>query len=641
MQPVRPAQPPHLRDCFAVLPDTPGGAAAARRLAAPGTAPEAGAGPSAHDDGPPAEVFRHPSGRPWVYVRSRLRRVSSAERGADAVVVIGPTGVPGLDHDLETARDNADLHHRLARRLPGIHHVISRMNGESWVRGTASGLRRVRSTEGPDPLASDRPAVLAHLTDAALDETALALHLLDFVPHPLSARPLWRGLSETDPAHALVLRPDGTRTTRRWWHAPDAELPMAEGAARLGDALDRAVRAHVAGHDRVSCELSGGLDSTSLTFLTRRAGPARLHLLTVASRERHAEDETWALRAVELARAADPDGLGHDLVPADEVPLFYAGVGELLPAPADLPGDEPLPVASGRARGRMLLARAAALGSRCHITGYGGDELFLPLPTVAGDLLPRQPLAGLNRLGAVRHQLGWPLAATARALLTRGSFRTWLADAVTDESLSISRTPQLGWGVRQSIPPWLTPDARALVRDAFREAAADAEPLAPRPGRHLDLETVRLGARNFQVMEEYGLGLGLRVAAPLYADHVIEATLAVRLTDRVDPGRYKPLLAEAVRGAVPAPLLDRTTKDHMAGDTVQGLVRHADELRRLWDPGVSRLAGLGLVDAGRLDALCADPYSPLHTRHSIDSAVACEMWLRATAAPVPREAVTP
>ncbi|WP_306318788.1 MULTISPECIES: asparagine synthase-related protein [unclassified Streptomyces] len=612
-------QTPHARDCFVVLPDTPAGAEAAQLL-----------------DG--AQVFRYPSGRPWLAVRTPLRRVSHAARGADAVVVIGPSVAEGLDADLGAARDNAALHARLARRLPGVHHVISRTGTESWVRGTASGLRRVYATTGPGGprLASDRPAVLAALTGARLDEAALALRLLDFVPHPLGGRPVWRGVTEVDPAHALVLTADGTsgatRTrTRRWWHAPDPQLPLAEGALRLRDALDHSVRAHLATRTRVSCELSGGLDSTSLTFLARRTEPERLALLTVASRESHAEDETWARRAAALAPEAS-----HDVVPASEVPLFYEGVGDG-PAPGDVPTDEPLPVAPARARARMLLARAAATGSECHVTGYGGDELFMALPAAAADLFPRRPRAAWNRVGAVRHQLGWPLLATTRALLARRPFGAWLADAVTDDPPPTARTPQLSWGVRQTLPPWLTPDARTLVRDTFREAAAHAEPLAPRPGRHLDLDTVRIGARHFQAMEEYGLGIGLPVAAPLYADHVIEATLAVRLADRIDPARYKPLLAEAVREVVPAPLLARTTKDHMNGDSAQGLARHADAIRSLWRD--SRLAALGLVDARTLDALAADPYSPLHTRHSVDSTIAAEMWLRAPH-PATREALT-
>ncbi|MYW63740.1 asparagine synthase [Streptomyces sp. SID8379] len=620
-----PVQPPHARDCFVVLPDTPAGRTAAGRL--PSTEPG-------------APVFRYPSGRPWLIARTPLRHVSSAERGPDAVVVIGPCEVTGLGADLDATRDHAGLHDRLARRLPGVHHVISRRGAESWVRGTATGLRRVYAAEhAGECLASDRPAVLAHLTGARLDETGLALRLLDFVPHPLSGRPVWRGITETDPAHALVLRPDGTHRTRRWWQPPAPELPLSQGASTLGTALDAAVRAHVAGRPRISCELSGGLDSTSLTFLARRAAPdARIDLVTVASRERHAQDEGWARRAVELL---DGTGIAHHLVPADEAPLFYADVAAP-PGPDEVPTDEPLPVAPARARALLPLARAAAHGSGCHLTGYGGDELFMALPTVAADLFPGRPLAAWNRVGAVRHQLGWPLAGTLRALLARPSFRTWLAGAVSDTAPPpTARTPQLGWGVVQSLPPWLTPDARTLIQDAFRAAAASgAEPFGPRPGRHLDLDTVRIGARHFQAMEDHGLALGLPVAAPMYADHVLEATLSVRLADRIDPGRYKPLLTEAVRDTVPAPLLARTTKDHMSGDIVQGLAQHADEIRRLWDPDASRLAALGLVDVAQLDALAADPYAPPHTRWSIDATVACEMWLRATDS-THREALTP
>ncbi len=83
------------------------------------------------------------------------------------------------------------------------------------------------------------------------------------------------------------------------------ELPLAEGARALGEAIAASVRAHVGGHDRISCELSGGLDSTALTFAARATGPRRLSLLTVAARDRYSEDETWARRAVELAGQDD------------------------------------------------------------------------------------------------------------------------------------------------------------------------------------------------------------------------------------------------------------------------------------------------------------------------------------------------
>ncbi|PJE94156.1 asparagine synthase [Streptomyces carminius] len=606
--------PGHLRDFFAVLPDTAEGQAVAGHLR-----------PAA--EGP--HFVPHPSGRPWIVFRLPFRQVSRVTRGDDSLVLIGPAPVPEdvLAGILEPARDTADLHRRLTR-LPGIHHVVSRVGGEVCVRGTASGHRRVyHARHGRGRLVSDRPAVLAHLTGAELDEGALALRLLDVVPHPLRHRPVWRGLEELDPAHALSLRdgPGGSgagHTVWRWWHPPEPELDTARGAPLLAAALTESVRAHLAGRTRISCELSGGLDSTSVTFLALRAGDRETTLLTAAARDGHAEDETWARRGAEDARRITALPVEHHVVPADEVPLFYADLrgnaAELL--------DEPFPVAPARARAQLLTGHAAASGSQYHLTGYGGDELFNGLPAACLDLLPGSPLKAWRRIGALRHQLGWPLLPTLRGMVARPSYADWLAGAVTPEPPAAGRTPLLSWGMRQSMPPWFTDGARTLILDELRTAAGHAEPLSPRPGRHADLDAVRLGARVFQALEDVGVTVGLPVAAPFYDDRVVEAVLAVRTEDRVVPWRYKPLLVAAMREVVPARLLARTTKDHMAADDVRGLREHSGELRALWDG--SLLAGHGLVDARQLGRLADDPFSPLLQQYPIDAPVSCEAWLR-------------
>ncbi|MFJ6510424.1 asparagine synthase-related protein [Streptomyces sp. NPDC091406] len=637
--------PGRLRDYFVVLPDSVAGAAAAGQLPAPGAA----AGP-AREVGDTLTVV-HPSGRPWVVARTLVRKVSHLARGEDALVLIGPDRVPDavLAGLLEGARDRTGLERHLAR-LPGLYHVIARLSGESWIRGTATGLRRIYHARHPaaGTIASDRPAALARLIDAPLDEGALALRLLDFLPHPLSRRAVWRGVHETGAGYGLALpvAAPGTAavpgpTEHRWWEPPPGELPLAEGARKVGDAVAASVRAHVGGLDRISCELSGGLDSTALAFAARETGPEALSLLTVAARDRYSEDESWARRAVEAARnpaattapasghhAAPASGhhtapaLDHHIVPASDAPYFYA---DLAATAAEL-NDEPLPVAPGRARAELLLGRARATGSRYHLTGYGGDEIFLGLPHAYQDLFHGNPLTAWNHLGGLRHQLGWPLLPTLKALLDRSTFPRWLAGAVTAAPQPVARTPLLSWGVRQSLHPWLTDHAKTLIAEEFRAAAEHAEPIDPWRGRHVDIDGVRMGARHFQAMEDIGMTLGLPVAAPLYDDRVLEAALAVRLPERISPWRYKPLLVEAMRGVVPDALLARTTKDHMASDEHQGLREHAPELAELWTG--SRLAEHGLVDARRLLRLAAEPFSPVLVEHSISSTVAGETWLR-------------
>ncbi|PSK70845.1 asparagine synthase [Streptomyces sp. CS149] len=635
--------PGQLRDYFVVLPDSAAGAAAAGRLPVPGAAAGRSAAPDA--TGSAREVggaltVAHPSGRPWIVARPLVRKVSHLARGEDALVLIGPDRVPDavLAGILEGARDRTGLEHRLAR-VPGLYHVVARLSGRSWIRGTATGLRRIYHARHPaaGTIASDRPAVLAHLIDAPLDESALALRLLDFLPHPLSRRPVWRGVHETGAGYGLALpvAAPGTAavpgpTEHRWWEPPPGELPLAEGAREVGDAVAASVRAHVGGLDRISCELSGGLDSTALAFAARDTGPASLSLLTVAARDRYSEDETWARRAVEAAGGtAAPGGgcgaapaLDHHLIPAADAPYFYA---DLASTAAEL-NDEPLPVAPGRARAALLLGRARATGSRYHLTGYGGDEIFLGLPHAYQDLFHGNPFTAWSHLGGLRHQLGWPLLPTVKALLDRSAFPRWLAGAVTAAPQPVARTPLLSWGVRQSLHPWLTEHATTLIAEEFRAAAEHAEPIDPWRGRHVDIDGVRMGARHFQAMEDIGMTIGLPVAAPFYDDRILEATLAVRLPERISPWRYKPLLVEAMRGVVPDALPARTTKDHMASDEHQGLREHAPELAELWTG--SRLAEHGLVDSRQLLRLAAEPFSPVLVEHSISSTVAGETWLR-------------
>ncbi|MBT3076526.1 MULTISPECIES: asparagine synthase-related protein [Streptomyces] len=660
-----------LRDYFVVLPDSVAGHTVAGQLPAPeatgaasaptmtgpvsaptGTGPVSAPTATGAASAPAATgagtgdvlTVPHPSGRPWVLARPRFRKVSHLRRGNDALVLIGPDRVPEavLAGLLEGARDRAALERRLAQ-LPGLQHVVAHLSGETWIRGTASGLRRIYHARHPQAgtIASDRPAVLAHLTGAPLDDGALALRMLDFLPHPLSRRALWRGVHETGAGYGLALPVAAPGTAAapgpreyRWWEPPPPELSLAEGARRVGEAVAASVRAHVGGLDRISCELSGGLDSTALTFAARATGPAELSLLTVAARDRYSEDETWARRAVEEAHGPT-DALAHHIIPADQAPYFYA---DLTAASAEL-NDEPLPVAPGRARAHLLLSRAHATGSRYHLTGYGGDELFLGLPHAYQDLFHGNPLTAWNHLSGLRHQLGWPLLPTLKALLNRSTFPQWLAGAVTTEPQPVTRTPLLSWGVRQSLRPWFTDHARTLITEEFRTAAERAEPIDRWRGRHVDIDAVRMGARHFQAMEDIGMTIGLPVAAPFYDDRVLEATLAVRLPERISPWRYKPLLVEAMRGVVPDALLARTTKDHMSSDEHQGLREHAPELADLWTG--SRLAEHGLVDARHLLRLAAEPFSPVLVEHSISSTVAGETWLRTAENAWPTPQLTP
>lgn len=233
---------------FAVLPDAEASRTAARRLAGP-------------------RVLRHPSGRPWLVGRwpDAELRVAGTERAR--IVLIGCCLIDQdeLTRHAIRLRDLADLD-RLARRLPGSFHLIAALDDSIRVQGSAAGLRLVFHTliDGT-VVAADRADLLATAIGAAPDESQLAVRLLWPVPHPLVERPMWRGINAVPPGSALIAT-GGRARLSRWWQPPRATRSIGEAASEAREALSTAVDARVR-RGVVSCDLSGGLDSTSICFL--------------------------------------------------------------------------------------------------------------------------------------------------------------------------------------------------------------------------------------------------------------------------------------------------------------------------------------------------------------------------------------
>lgn len=560
----------------------------------------------------------HPSGRPWLLGHWAEDAVTVGRAGPDAVALIGQHAVTAERLAAEAARIRtvADLD-RLAASLVGSAHLVASVDGRVRVQGTVTGVRRVFSTTvGGPAVAADRADVLARLTGAGLDEQRLALHLLQpHILYPLAGMPVWRGVQVLAGDSYLVLDEAGGRSVR-WWTPPEPVLPLAEGAAALREAMAAAVAARVEGSPTVSCDL-GGLDSTAICSLAVR-GDATLVAYTAASPDPLADDVAWAERTV----AALP-GVEHHVIPAEEMPLVFSGLGA-----ADDEFDEPCSATVDRERWAVIGRRAAERGSRVHLTGFGGDELLYGSLAHLHDLLRTDPRTALGHLRGFAAKYRWPWRAVLRQLADSRPYGAWLG-AVPD-TLTASRPPfsepLLEWGFRPRLPPWASADAVATVRAQIEAAAGTAEPLSPRRGQHRELEGMRYLSRMTRQFEQLAGRLGLTFAAPYYDDRVVEAGLAVRPADRVTPWRYKPLVVEAMREIAPEQSLTRQTKANGSGDEEPGLRRHRAELLALWED--SRLGRLGLVDAAAVRRACEGALPPHLQFGVLDQVVACEVWLR-------------
>ncbi|RSM78405.1 lasso peptide isopeptide bond-forming cyclase [Amycolatopsis sp. WAC 01375] len=599
----------HGEEYFAVFPDHEAALAVAPRLHAPGS-----------------RTLAHASGRPWLTGRWPDDGIVVASAGRTRLAVIGWCPVTEKELTIAAARlrDPGGLG-ALAAKLPGSFHLVASVDGHCRVQGTASGLRLVHHTRiGGVVVAADRADILAHAAGADIDERMLAVRLLFPVPHPLLHKPMWRGVHGVEPGSALVLTPDGLAArTVRWWDPPRPERSLAEGAPLVREALTAAVDARTAAGGVVACDLSGGLDSTSVTFLAAR-GDAKIVASTWPGLDPADDDLTWATRA-----AAHLPEVEHVVWDVAASPLVYAGLLEI-----DDPLDEPTIGMMDRARLLSDLAPLAAKGSRVRLTGIGGDHVAWCSEAHYHTILRRRPLFALGALRGFRALFTWPLGGMVRALADSRSYRRWLSDAAADVRAPKTApvTAALGWSTPPRLFDWVTLEAKELASVAIRDAALTAEPLGRTRGEHADLEQILSCTRIIRQWEQMSARAGLPIQSPFLDDRVIEACLSIRPDDRVTPWAYKPVLTEAMRGVVPGECLARTSKAQASMDAAAGLRACRGDLRELWaDP---RLAELGLVDRNRLGALASRPDTPELRDSILYPTIGCEVWLRTFSKPL-------
>lgn len=572
---------------------------------------------------PGTQVVAHASGRPWIAGRWPAGGVRVAEAGQARVAVAGfcPVTAAELDTAAARLRRVEDLA-TAAAGWGGSAHLLASVGGRTRVQGTASGVRAVFHARVDGlTVASDLPDTLAELTGAGVDEEILALRLLIFVPYPLRYRSVWRDVHQVPAGWYLLTERDGAARTVRWWTPPEPEVPLAEGAAAVREALTAAVSARVqAAGPVVSTDLSGGLDSGTITCLAARAA-AGLVTMHLPQRDGDSEDARWTARIARELPAAE-----HLTPDYDQMPTMFAGLdGTTRMALAC----EPPILVRGGAQLIDAARRTASRGSRLHLTGHGGDEVFHSAPTVLHTLIRSRPVLGA-RLLRERRALGhWPLWSSVRALADSRSLPSGLVSAAArlrdpDPSPSV---PRLGWTLALRMPAWATDDAVAVVRDLLTRAARDRpEPLGPGRAGHIAVEAIQNGGSAMRYMAALMAEHGMDYAAPCLDDTVIDAALAVRLDQRAAPGRFKPLLAEAMRGLVPEDLLGRATKGEYSEDIFDGIGRHRATLLELFDD--SLLARRGLINPAIARGAIRTDHTFIQPLMALEPTLGCEVWLR-------------
>ncbi|MDI6413009.1 asparagine synthase-related protein [Streptomyces albus] len=572
-----------------------------------------------------ASVVPHASGRPWLVGWWDELRVQRLTAGPRRLAVVGHTrrGPGRLHRAFDRARSLEELD-AAARSLAGSCHLLASFDGKVRAQGSLSTARQIFTVRVRGlTVAGSAPGLLAALAEAPCDETALAARLLTpYVPWPLSRRTVWRGVEGVAPGHWLELSRDGSARERRWWRRPEPVVPLSQAAERVRAALREAVLVRAESAGAISADLSGGLDSTSLCFVADELG-VPTHTYHAVPLDPRNPDHGWARRAA----AQFGPAVHHTDLPQDHaMRLFPVATGG-----SEEPdgGEGPFNWRWAGPHLRALSRTAAEAGSRLHLMGLGGDELFGPLPNGLWAMLRAEPRAALGQIRRRRLLNRWPLVATVRGLADRSRFPSALRSVA---GRLTSPPPQrweagFGWTGEARLPAWSTPRAVALVRRAlWEEAEAGAEPLDGDRFGHQVLEYLAFEGTTMRQTSRAMAPFGVGWEAPFLDDRVIEAALSARLSQRMPTGSFKPLLVAAMRGIVPDDVLDRTDKGEFSAELYEGLARGREAAVEMC--AALRLGARGLADADALrNALLSPPDEGRYAAH-LETTVAVEAWLR-------------
>lgn len=545
--------------------------------------------------------------------------------GRRQVLILGRCGAK--DSDLH--RLSSTVPDDVTWKWPGTYTVVEESEEAVVIHTDPASARPIYLVAHDDGWVwSSSARALASLTRATVDVERLACSIfLPSVPALSAGRTFFSGVEQLPPGCRIVLPVGGgaLHTTTVWRPDPCDSLPPAE---RLHTALFASVAERVRSDPMVSCDISGGLDSTSIAALAAVALPydTRLNAVTI-----HPEGDTAGadLGYARQAVAAYPGRINHRLLAMSTKHLPYTAMSTV---PAT---DEPAPSTITQARlTRQFRWLREEFGTRTHMTGDGGDSLLFQPPVHLADLVRHGRIrrAVSEGFGWARLRRASPLRFLHDAVLVSRMPRTRALAELAD-SVGGRRHSDHGsacWFPLLPYPSWAGASAAALLSASAHRAASNPDQL---PGLDASVRTlvdeVREVARTAVADAELAAASGIDLNNPFLDPLVVDAVLRTPLERRPALHAYKPLLSSAMAGLLPHEVASRQTKGSFESDHYAGLRANTPELL---DLAHGRLAEMGLIDATRLaqrlgQAAAGVPMSLA----ALEQALGSEAWLAAHA----------
>jgi asparagine synthase (glutamine-hydrolysing) len=378
----------------------------------------------------------------------------------------------------------------------------------------------------------------------------------------LAPRTAFKGISALPPGHSLTWC-DGRIAIAEYWRptfsTPDADASAADSAARLQTVLEDATRVRLRSDVPVGAYLSGGLDSSVIVALMKRASDAPLRTFSIAFDDADFDESTHQ-RSVSRAFGTD-----HVEVRCSHEDISRAFPDVVWHAETPLVRTAPAPM-------YLLSRRVRDEGCKVVLTGEGADEV----------------LGGYDIFKEAKIRRFWskdPASSRRASLVAR--LYPYLPNLQRQPAASLQSFFHVAPGDLANpcfshLPRWrTTASVKVFLSDAVRAALSDydgcADLAARLPSEHAGwdpfsqsqyLETAHLlpGYLLSSQGDRVAMAHGVESRYPFLDPDVVAFASALPPTLKMKALNEKYLLKRVARDLVPVPVWQRTKQPYRAPD---------------------------------------------------------------------------
>lgn len=383
----------------------------------------------------------------------------------------------------------------------------------------------------------------------AADPAALVASLLYYWVPP--GRCAVKGVEKLGPGSWVEYFPNGHHVVRRYWAIEEVAAQAAGDPVDLRATVEASVATHLVADVPVASFLSGGLDSSIVTVLAKRANPD-LEAYTITFRPEDQRVEAMPDDALWARKVADRYGITlHEIEASPDV----AG---LLPRMVDVLDE---PVGDPAAINTLLMCEAARdAGVKVLLSGMGADELFGGYRKHVACLLAARyrRLPSAARRAARASAAALPVVVGGRGLRHVRWAKRFLGFAELPEAAAFRRSYTLY--APEDLAGLLSPDLGPYVADVLEEhdqVYLDSPSTDPVDRMTLADSRLFLPGLNLAYTDRASMAASVEVRVPFVDPVVAAAAFALPPSAKVRGRTTKAALKDAAEAWLPRDVVRR------------------------------------------------------------------------------------